>query len=251
MTTDRAIEELLLITSQMIKGDEKAAELLMDFIAKREVASEGLLKLAENIDMITVQKEAQTFRLEQIIENLLRAQKEVEKARHDPLTGMPNRALFCDFMTRSLRDNANDEQVALMFIDLDRFKQVNDTLGHDAGDEILQLASLRIKACIKKYDILSRLGGDEFTVILPHIKNRDDVIAIAKRIIANIAKPFQLANGIGNISASIGISFYPNDANTPVSLLKNADIAMYKAKENGKNRFDFYKEPADTLTCKE
>ena len=241
MTIDSAIGELLLITSRIIMGDEQAADLLTGFIGKKDIDHEGLLKLAENIGMINVQKEVQTFRLEQIIENLLHAQKEIEEARHDPLTGVPNRALFCDFLTRSFKENENNEQVALMLIDFDRFKQVNDTFGHDAGDEILQLATWRIKSCIKKYDILSRLGGDEFTVILPHIKNSDDVILIAERIIAHIAEPFRLANGVGKIGASIGISFYPRDAKTPLSLLKNADIAMYKAKERGKSRFDFYK----------
>lgn len=239
MDMTKSIDELFSITKEMIQGNEKAPGELIQFIGSAE--HKELASLAENISMLNVQKDVYAFRLEKIIEDLLTAQKEVDEAKHDPLTGLPNRALFYDILNEKCKENTGLNQVALMFIDLDKFKQINDTLGHDAGDEILQLATKRIHGCIKSRDVLCRLGGDEFTVIFPEVEEKVIIEEIATRIIAELSKPFQLKNGEGNIGASIGISFYPDDAPSSEALVKNSDVAMYKAKEGGRNRYELYK----------
>jgi len=190
--------------------------------------------------MLTLQKDEYALRLENMIEDFLLAQKKIDEAKHDPLTGLPNRALFHSFLEEKCLTCSRTEPVGLLFIDLDKFKNINDTMGHDAGDEILKSAAQRMERNLKKEDILCRMGGDEFTIILSGFSSSSQVEKIAGRIIAQLCKPFKLNNGIGLIGASIGISFCPMDAEAPVSLIKNADIAMYKAKANGRNRYELF-----------
>jgi diguanylate cyclase (GGDEF)-like protein len=130
--------------------------------------------------------------------------------------------------------------LALLFLDLDHFKEVNDTLGHDMGDLLLKEATQRITSCVRETDTVARLGGDEFTLILGELEEPDSVERIANSIVEKLAKPFQLGTELAQISASIGIAIYPNDATDVSSLLKNADLAMYAAKRQGRNQFHFY-----------
>jgi len=130
--------------------------------------------------------------------------------------------------------------IALLFIDLDRFKEVNDTLGHNIGDQLLIEAAARIKLCVRDYDTVARLGGDEFTVILSELHDTSDIGRIAQHIIDNLSKPFSLSNREVYISASIGIALYPDDALSITDLIKHADQTMYTAKNEGRSRFRFF-----------
>jgi len=162
-------------------------------------------------------------------------------ANYDSLTGLPNRALFRDRLRRAVaRAQRNDTQVALFFIDLDRFKTINDSLGHHAGDQLLRGVSRRLKQFARKGDTIARLGGDEFTVILEGINDSEDAVIVAEKILELMTPPFKLDGHEIVVTPSIGITIFPNDADDMRSLLKNADTAMYRAKEQGGNCFQFY-----------
>lgn len=163
------------------------------------------------------------------------------QAYYDLLTGLPNRRLFQDRLGLEIKKaNRANLPIALLFIDLDRFKEVNDTLGHDVGDALLQEAARRISACVRESDTVARLGGDEFTVILselPGIRHTDDV---AQKIVNRLAEPYHLDGEILHVSGSIGITLYPYDANGIGALMKTADQAMYIAKSKGRNCFSHF-----------
>lgn len=163
------------------------------------------------------------------------------QAYHDLLTGLPNRTLFSDRLSLAITQAKRSKQaLAVMFLDLDRFKLVNDTLGHAIGDELLQAVSKRLKGCLREGDTLSRVGGDEFNLLLPAIPHESDAAKIASKIIHELKLPFVLEEHELFISASIGISVYPKDGITMESLIKHADIAMYHVKGAGKDSFNFY-----------
>ena len=164
-----------------------------------------------------------------------------KQANFDALTGLPNRSLFNERLAREIERSERENSIfALMLIDLDRFKEVNDTLGHDTGDRLLIDSARRITACVRKTDTVARLGGDEFTIILPDIKNLSALEKVAENIIHSLASPFQLADEMIYVSASIGITLYPEDTQDFNSLLKNADQAMYQAKNLGRNRYQYF-----------
>lgn len=162
-------------------------------------------------------------------------------AHHDSLTQLPNRTLLRDRLeqaiARSRRDNA---MVALMFLDLDRFKHINDSVGHDVGDELLILVAQRLIGCIRSTDTVSRLGGDEFAVVLEGVTHADQVANMARKILAAFELPFRVTNHELHTSTSIGIALGPNDGKDVDALIKDADIAMYHAKDLGRNNFKFY-----------
>lgn len=162
-------------------------------------------------------------------------------ANHDHLTGLPNRMYFNDLLTKSIqRANRQDELFALLFIDLDRFKPVNDEYGHEVGDMLLQSVAKRLKKSVREADIVSRLGGDEFVVLMENVKSKDDAATVAEKLIANINSPFILGTHSISIGASVGISLYPHDGNDSKALLKNADTAMYEAKSAGRNEYFYF-----------
>jgi len=162
-------------------------------------------------------------------------------ANFDPLTKLANRAMFHDHFTKSLASAKRHNKIlALLFIDLDKFKQVNDTLGHDAGDELLVQAAQRMKSHIRDSDLLARLSGDEFTIVLEDITSLRQAETVARKIQQDFQREFMLNNQRAHIGTSIGISTYPNDATTSEELLKQADTAMYYAKTNGRNNFHFF-----------
>ncbi len=173
-----------------------------------------------------------------------RAEKEIQKlAYYDTLTGLPNRILFQDRLRQALAQAHRErKQVGILFLDLDRFKAINDSLGHAAGDMLLKLVARRLQGCIRESDTVARLGGDEFVVVLSGIHNQDDLIASAQKILETLSRPVRLAEKELFSTASIGISMYPNDADNVDSLLKNADVAMYAAKEKGRNTYQFFSE---------
>ncbi|OKH12690.1 CHASE2 domain-containing protein [[Limnothrix rosea] IAM M-220] len=160
------------------------------------------------------------------------------QANHDPLTGLPNRKLFYETLQQLLDwGESNKQLVSLLFLDLDGFKPVNDTLGHDIGDMLLQAVAQRIKNCLRMSDVVSRLGGDEFTVLLPGIKQPLDSAIVAQKILATVSAPYKLDDHDINITVSIGISVYPEDDTSVAELIKLADTAMYKAKRSGRNQY--------------
>ncbi len=163
------------------------------------------------------------------------------RANHDLLTGLPNRASFIEHLEEAVQiSHRRNSQIALLFIDLDRFKTINDTLGHDLGDRLIREVGRRIRQCIRSTDIVARLGGDEFTVLLQEASDALQVSLIARNIIDQISWPFQLDGHEVFTGASIGVTICPADGDDAATLLKNADMAMYRAKEKGRNTFRFF-----------
>jgi diguanylate cyclase (GGDEF)-like protein/PAS domain S-box-containing protein len=164
-------------------------------------------------------------------------------AHHDSLTGLPNRLLFSDRLTQRIAEaRRRGEQLAVMFLDMDRFKLINDTLGHNAGDVLLQEVAERLKSTLRDVDTVARMGGDEFTVILSQVRHGDEAAIIGRRILEILSKPFAVGGHELFLTASIGISLFPSDGSDVETLVRNADAAMYHAKDQGRNTFHFYTE---------
>ena len=167
-------------------------------------------------------------------------------AYHDALTSLPNRILFNDRLSHALNHARRHKTlVGVMLIDLDRFKQINDTLGHPAGDHLLQTVAQRLTGCIRAEDTAARLGGDEFVLILENLTATEPLAAIASKIVRSLAQPVQLSHHELNITTSLGIAVYPRDADTAETLIQRADEALYAAKAAGRNNFQF----AGTTAC--
>jgi diguanylate cyclase (GGDEF)-like protein len=170
-------------------------------------------------------------------------------AYYDALTSLPNRRLFGQHVDRALAQaKRRNRRLAVMFLDLDRFKNINDALGHEAGDELLCEISRRLRQCLREGDTISRFGGDEFVLLLEDIKEPDAASVIARKILAAVGHPVTIGNTNHIVTASIGISVYPEDGSDQQTLMKNADVAMYVAKERGKNTFQFYSAKANYRT---
>jgi diguanylate cyclase (GGDEF)-like protein/PAS domain S-box-containing protein len=162
-------------------------------------------------------------------------------ANYDSLTGLPNRSLFMDRLEQGIgRTSRKNSLLGLLYIDLDRFKIINDSMGHTTGDELLKLAGNRFFECVRNSDTVCRLGGDEFTIILPEMQDISDAGKVAEKILMVMKEPFDLNGEQISISPSIGVSIYPDDAEDIESLLKNADSAMYFAKSKGRNNYQYY-----------
>jgi len=171
-------------------------------------------------------------------------------ANHDALTGLPNRNLFLDRLGQALcKKERSEKMLAVLFIDLDQFKVVNDTLGHHMGDILLKEVASRLLGVVRKSDTVSRLGGDEFTLILDDISLAEDSVTVARKVLNAFALPFKIDEHEVFISASIGITLYPADSDTAEGLLKNADTAMYHAKEKGRNNYQFFSEELSSKVC--
>ena len=165
----------------------------------------------------------------------------LKQAHYDGLTGLPNRFLAMDRLTQLLKETDRDHQmIAVLFLDLDGFKRVNDTLGHETGDRLLVQAAERLKSAVRDADSVCRLGGDEFVVMLRNLSELTDAKAVAGNLIAQFRSPFSLDERELVVTTSIGISIYPSDGVTPTELLRNADTAMYHSKEQGRNTFNFF-----------
>ncbi|MGB5082720.1 MAG: diguanylate cyclase [Burkholderiales bacterium] len=193
-----------------------------------------LERMADNVSfgLDNFEREAERKRVEKHIQHL---------ASHDALTSLPNRIMFSEVLNMAIQSaRRNDRKFAVLFIDLDRFKVINDTLGHEAGDRMLQEMGTRIRDTVRASDVVARLGGDEFVVLVQEVGEPEQVETVARKILAALIEPMVISEQECRVSASVGICMYPADAQTEPSLMKNADIAMYHAKEEGKNTYRFY-----------
>jgi diguanylate cyclase (GGDEF)-like protein/PAS domain S-box-containing protein len=167
-------------------------------------------------------------------------------AMHDSLTGLPNRATFNDQLTRDiLRAVRHKTRLAVVMMDLDHFKEVNDTLGHGAGDQLLVEVGRRMKSCLRADDFFGRLGGDEFVIILHDIASREDIALVCKKLLQSISLPYPLDEGMAHVTPSMGVAVFPDDALREVELLAHADEAMYRTKVSGRANYTFYADGGD------
>lgn len=166
-------------------------------------------------------------------------------ARHDPLTGLPNRRFFDEKLTEYLRGASDAHRAAVLMLDLDGFKAVNDLHGHGAGDKALTEFSKRISAALRADSVLARIGGDEFGIVMPKIESLDDPTHLARRIVGAVAQPFQIDNTLMDIGVGVGIAIAPNDGMTPEELVRRADRALYRAKGEGRSSIRFFEPEMD------
>ncbi len=173
------------------------------------------------------------------------------KAHHDELTGLPNRALFNDRLKQAItKARRHKEEIALFFIDLDHFKEINDTMGHEVGDEVLKFFAKRLNDSVRTEDTIARIGGDEFMVIMESLHTPEAISIVANKIVSIVKEPIILGEQTLNLGTSIGISVYPHNGTTAEVLLKNADSAMYKAKDEGRDNYQFYTPEMKELALK-
>jgi diguanylate cyclase (GGDEF)-like protein/PAS domain S-box-containing protein len=221
----------------LMRGDQAVGLLLLYSGEKRTFDSEVLTllgRMAENIvfALDRFELEAERRRAEERARYL---------ATHDALTGLPNRVMFSEMLNVAIESARRyKRQFAVLFIDLDRFKVINDTLGHEAGDVLLKEMSTRLTACLRGSDVIARLGGDEFVVLVQEVTESHEVATVARKILSAAIRPVSVLAQECRVTASVGISMFPGDAEDEKSLMKNADIAMYLAKEEGKNNYQFY-----------
>lgn len=251
-------------------GEEKFDAVLVDMSSDRGVERDAIIRLGEvspktaivvlcdcldeSLSLKVVQAGAQDFLvkwqgdgflLARSIRYAIEHKKEKDYlsrlACYDGLTGLTNRTLFRELLDKAVfQAGRKGESFALMFLDLDHFKEINDTLGHDMGDRLLVLVARRLQGCIRGSDVIARLGGDEFTIIQDSIGSREDVETVAKKIINVMKQPFVIGDHVLNVGASLGIAVFPEHGADALSLLKNADTSMYYAKEQGRQNFQFY-----------
>ncbi len=212
-------------------GDVIFADLSLSLLKDEFGNAYGVVGFAQDI---TERKKAEEILLEQ-------KDKLDYQVHHDALTGLPNRMLFMDRLHQGIeKAKRNKRELALFFIDLDRFKQINDSLGHEVGDRVLITSAKRLLSVMRKEDTLARLGGDEFTIIMEDLKNSQDASRLAEKILKVLEEAMLIDGHSLYISSSIGISVFPKDESDALNLLKDADAAMYRAKDEGRNNYQFY-----------
>lgn len=242
---DTAHIPVVFATALSSEADEhKGLELgAIDFVSKPyrpsiiKVRIKNHLKLKQQHDAL----DRLSRKLADEVLQLIEAEKAItHMATHDSLTQLPNRTLLMDRLQLSV-DTAvrSNMTLSVLFLDLDGFKDVNDNLGHEFGDYILQDAALRMKKCVRKTDTVARLGGDEFVVLLVDVRGVSEIETVVEKMNDTLSQPFEMNGERATLSASIGISIFPDDASSPEELIKQADRAMYTAKQNGKNTFAF------------
>ena len=189
----------------------------------------------ESIFRLYVARAAAELERQQMVNNLERV------AHHDDLTGLCNRSLFRNLLTQAIAaSKRTEEKLALLYLDLDSFKNINDTLGHDAGDKVLTIVAQRLQDALRNGDVVARLGGDEFIIMLHHVKDANSISQTIRKILAIVSEPIIFYLHQLQVTTSVGISVFPDDGNNVSALMKHADIALYKAKDHGRNTFQFY-----------
>ncbi len=222
---------------ELLAGEKK-------ILQYRLMLSNGKVKWIQSFAVPVRDIQGEISRIDGLIIDITEQKQSEEKikhmAYHDTLTGLPNRAMFYNYFHNVLAGGKYIEQeMAIVFIDLDHFKAVNDNLGHDTGDLLLQAVAGRLKTVLRETDVLARMGGDEFLALLNGI-GREEAVFIAQRILQALDKPFAIGGHRVVIGASIGISMFPEDGRDIENLIKNADQAMYRVKERGKNNYGFF-----------
>jgi diguanylate cyclase (GGDEF)-like protein/PAS domain S-box-containing protein len=219
---------------------------IFEDVTERHQAEEALLRAHEELEQRVVERTAElasanTQLQEEVFERMQAEQRIWQVAHHDSLTGLPNRTLLHDRLQQALTQAQRGRyRVAVMFLDLDRFKNVNDTLGHAIGDELLKHVADRLRSAVRAVDTVSRLGGDEFVIVLHEMSSPDDVVQVAEKILGALATPANIDGHPLRATSSIGISMFPDDGDEVISLMKSADTAMYQAKAAGRNNFQFF-----------
>lgn len=233
---DEFLDRLLDVVDRIAAaGDLTAVGPLLEMTATGS-QSPQLTALAEGFARMLVKLEAREYELECTIHDLQAAKAELEKANYDPLTGLPNRVIARDRLRQGLlQAKRRDGQLAVMYLDLDRFKWVNDNLGHAAGDELLQQVAARCQECLRASDTFARLGGDEFLCVLPAVDSQRVAEELAQRLVDALNQPFTLRDGEVRIGTSVGIALYPAHAASVEPLIECADAALYLAKRAGRN----------------
>jgi diguanylate cyclase (GGDEF)-like protein len=234
-------------TGRRVAGQTDSVDLTWIFedVTERHQAEEALLRAHEELEQRVVERTAELASAnsqlqEEVFERMQAEQRIWHVAHHDGLTGLPNRTLLHDRLQQALAQaQRSQHRVAVMFLDLDRFKTVNDTLGHAVGDELLKHVAERLTGVVRAVDTVSRLGGDEFVIVL-HEASPDDVVQVAEKILGALA-PVSIDGHQLRATPSIGISMFPDDGDEVFALMKNADTAMYHAKAAGRNNFQFYR----------
>lgn len=224
------------------EADLRAGKKIM--LEHRILLADGSSRWIHNLAAPLRDSNGRVYRMEGIIIDVTEQKEQEERMKHlafyDALTGLPNRSMFENYFSSYInRGKFSEQKMAVVFVDLDAFKGVNDELGHDAGDVLLRQAALRMKSLLRGCDLLSRLGGDEFVALLTRIQD-DSPEVVGNRIVEAFGEPFEINGNSLNIGVSVGISFYPDDGEDLETLIKHADEAMYMAKRNGKNTSCLY-----------
>ncbi|MCK9379944.1 MAG: EAL domain-containing protein [Sulfuritalea sp.] len=235
-------------TGRRVAGQRDSVDLTWIFedVTERHQAEEALLRAHEQLEQRVVERTAELATANsqlqgEVFERMQAEQRIWQVAHHDGLTGLPNRTLLHDRLEQALAQaQRSRHRVAVMFLDLDRFKSVNDTLGHAIGDELLKHVAERLTSVVRAVDTVSRLGGDEFVIVLHEISSPDDVVQVAEKVLGALASVVTIGGHQLRVTSSIGISIFPDDGDEVFALMKNADTAMYHAKEAGRNNFQFF-----------
>ncbi len=235
-------------TGRRVPGEADNVDLTWIFedVTERHQAEEALLRAHEELERRVVERTAElatanTQLQEEVFERMQAEQRIWHVAHHDSLTGLPNRVLLHDRLQQALAHaQRNQHRVAVMFLDLDRFKSINDTLGHAVGDELLKTVAQRLTGVVRAVDTVSRLGGDEFVVVLHEVAGAEDVVPVAEKILSALSTVVSIESHQLHATPSIGISLFPDDGDEVFGLMKNADTAMYHAKAAGRNNFQFF-----------
>jgi len=233
-------------TGRRVDTENDSIIWIVEDVTERHRAEEALLRARDELEQRVVERTAElatanTQLQEEVFERMQAEQRIWHVAHHDSLTGLPNRTLLHDRMQQALTQALRGRhRVAVMFLDLDRFKSINDTLGHAVGDELLKQVAERLSSVVRAVDTVSRLGGDEFVVVLHEMSSPDDVVQVAEKILQALAAVVTVEGHPLRITSSIGISIFPDDGDEVFGLMKNADTAMYHAKAAGRNNFQFF-----------
>jgi diguanylate cyclase (GGDEF)-like protein/PAS domain S-box-containing protein len=226
--------------------DDGSVVWIIEDVTERHRAQMALAQAHETLEQRVVERttelaEANRQLQDEVFERARAEQRIWHVAHHDALTGLPNRALLHDRLEQALTQAVrNEHRVAVMFIDLDRFKSINDSLGHDVGDDLLKSVAARLSGVVRAVDTVSRLGGDEFVIVLPDVSESGDAARVADKMLAVLASPVVIHGHELRATPSIGISLFPDDGTDAYTLMKNADTAMYHAKSEGRNNFQFF-----------
>ncbi len=236
------------VTGKRVASQSDSIDLTWIFedVTERHQAEEALLRAHDELEQRVVERTAELANAnsqlqEEVFERMQAEQRVWHIAHHDSLTGLPNRTLLHDRLQQALAQGQRGRhRVAVMFLDLDRFKSINDTLGHAVGDELLKHVAERLSCVVRAVDTVSRLGGDEFVIVLHEVSSPDDVVQVAEKIINALATEVTIEGHPLRVTPSIGISIFPDDGDEVFALMKNADTAMYHAKAAGRNNFQFF-----------